>query len=216
MGLLSRMRNLFRRTQMEREMDAELEAHIELRTEDNIARGMTREDARRDALVRFGNPVVMKERTASVDVTLGISGLWRDVCYALRQMCRSPGFALTAIITLALGIGANIVVFGVLNAIILDPLHVANPESLYQINHKEWMAGGQSFPAYEDYKRRNTTFTDMAAVYGMSGVGLRWKNALHSISGYDVTGNYFDMLGVQPELGRFFHAGDEHGPNSAP
>jgi predicted permease len=210
------MGNLFRRQHVDRETNAELEAHIELRTEDNITHGMTPQEARRDALVRFGNPVVIKERTAGADVTLGLAGIWRDVRYALRQMRRSPGFALTAIVTLALGIGANIVVFGVLNAIILDPLHVADPESLYQINHKEWMAGGQSLPAYEDYKRRNTTFTDMAAVYGMSGVGLRWQNALHSISGYDVTGNYFDMLGVQPELGRFFHAGDEHGPNSAP
>ncbi|WP_058185361.1 ABC transporter permease [Terracidiphilus gabretensis] len=216
MGLLRRMANLIGRSQVDRELDAEFEAHIALRTEDNIASGMTPQEARRDALVRFGNPVVMKERTAGADMALGIGGLWRDVRYALRQMRRSPGFALTAIITLALGIGANIVVFGVLNAIILDPLHVADPESLYQINHKEWMASAQSIPAYEDYKRRNTTFTDMAAVYGMSGVGLRWQNALHSISGYDVTGNYFDMLGVQPELGRFFHAADEHGPNSAP
>jgi predicted permease len=210
------MGNLFRRPLMERETNAEFEAHIALRTEDNIARGMTPQEARRDALVRFGNPAVMKERTARADAALGIDGLWRDVRYALRQMRRSPGFALTAIVTLALGIGANIVVFGVLNAIILDPLHVADPDSLYQINHKEWMASGQSFPAYQDYKLRNTTFADMAAVYGMSGVGLRWQNAVRSISGYDVTGNYFDMLGVQPELGRFFHAADEHGPNSAP
>ena len=216
MRILRRLINLIRRSQVNREVDVEFEAHIALRTEDNIARGMTPREARRDALVRFGNPVVMKERTAEADVALSINGLWRDVRYALRQMRRSPGFALTAIITLALGIGANIVVFGVLNAIILDPLHVGDPESLYQINHKEWMAGGQSLPAYEDYKRRNATFADMAAVYGMSGVGLRWENALHSISGYDVTGNYFDMLGIQPELGRFFHEADEHGPNSAP
>ncbi len=216
MALLRRMVNLFRRSRMDRETNAELETHIAMRMEDNQARGMTPQEARRDALVRFGNPVVMKERTAGADMTLSLNGLWRDVRYALRQMRRSPGFALTAILTLALGIGANIVVFGVLNAIILDPLHVANPESLYQINHKEWMAGGQSLPAYEDYKQRNTTLTDMAAVYGMSGVGLRWKNAIYSIGGYDVTGNYFDMLGIQPQSGRFFHAADEHGPNSAP
>jgi predicted permease len=216
MGLLRRMGNLFRRSQVDRETNAEFETHIALRTEDNIARGMTPREARRDALVRFGNPVVIKERTANADVVLSIGDLWRDVRYALRQMRRSPGFALTAIVTLALGIGANIVVFGVLNAIILDPIHVSNSDSLYQINHKEWMASGQSFPAYQDYKLRNTTFADMAAVYGMSGVGLRWQNAVRSISGYDVTGNYFDMLGVQPELGRFFHAAEERGPNSAP
>ena len=216
MGLFRRLGNLFRRSRMDSEIRAELESHIALRAEDGIASGMSPADARREALLRFGNLSVTKERTAGADAVLGLNGLWRDLRYALRQLRRAPGFALTAIITLALGIGANIVVFGVLNAIILDPLRVSDPQSLYQINHKEWMASGQSLPAYEDYKRRNTTFTDMAAVYGMSGVGLRGQNAVHSISGYDVTGNYFDMLGIQPELGRFFHASDEHGPDSAP
>ena len=217
MAFFRKIGNLFRRSQMDREINAELEAHIALRTEDNIVRGMTPAEARREALLRFGNPAVVKERTAGSDVALGIDGIWRDVRYALRQLRRAPGFALTAIVTLALGIGANIVVFGVLNAIILDPLHgVKNPDSLYQINHREWMASGQSIPAYLDYKRRNTTFADMAAVYGMSGVGLRRQNAIYSISGYDVTGNYFDMLGIQPEAGRLFHANDERGENSAP
>jgi predicted permease len=217
MGILRRIKNLFRRSRVDREIEAEIETHIALRTADNIGRGMTPTEARREALVRLGNPVVVKERATGVDVALGIDGLWRDVRYALRQLRRAPGFAFTAVITLALGIGANIVVFGVLNAVILDSLHgVKEPERLYQLSHKEWMSGGPSFPAYEDYKRRNTTFADMAAVYGMSGVGLRWQNAVRSISGYDVTGNYFDMLGVQPELGRLFHANDEHGENSAP
>lgn len=217
MGLFRRIRNLFRHARIDREIHAELEAHIALRTEDNIARGMTPKAARRDALVRFGSPTIIREQTAGFDTALSLNGLWHDVRYALRQMRRSPGFALTAIVTLALGIGANIVVFGVLNAVLLDPLHeVKEPGRLYQLSQKEWMSGGPSYPAYEDFKRRNTTFSDMAAVYGMSGVGLGWQNAVHSISGYDVTGNYFDMLGVQPELGRFFHASDEHGENSAP
>jgi predicted permease len=216
MALFRRIGNLFRRAHVDREISAELEAHIALRTEENIAAGMTPEAARRDALLRFGNPVVIKEKSAGADAALGLDSIWRDVRYALRQLRRAPGFAFTAILTLALGIGANIVVFGVLNAIIFDPLHVSDPESLYQLSHKEWMSGGPSYPAYEDFKQRNTTFTDMAAIYGMSGVGLRWQNAVHSVSGYDVTGNYFDMLGVQPELGRVFHASDEHGPNSAP
>lgn len=216
MGLLQRISNLFRHTRIHREIDAELEAHIALRTEENIAAGMTPEAARRNARLRFGNPAIIHEQTAGSDALLSLESLWRDIRYALRQMRRSPGFALTAIITLALGIGANIVVFGVLNAIVLDPLHVAQPESLYQVLHKEWMSGGPSFPAYEDYKQRNTTFADMAAVYGMSTVGLQWRNAIYSTGGYEVTGNYFDMLGVQPELGRLFHGDDERGEGSAP
>ena len=216
MGLARRIGNLFRRSRIEDEINAELESHIALRVEENIARGMTPEAARRDALVRFGNPVVVKEHAVGADAALGLDGVWRDVRYALRQLRRAPGFALTAIVTLALGIGANILVFGVLNAVVLDPLHVAEPDSLYQVFHKEWMSGGPSYPAYEDYKQRNRTFADMAAVYGMSTVGLGWRNAVYSVSGYDVTGNYFDMLGVRPEQGRLFHAGDEHGEGSAP
>jgi hypothetical protein len=78
------------------------------------------------------------------------------------------------------------------------------------------MSGGPSYPAFEDYRQRNTTFSGMAAVYGLSSVGLRWNNAVRRVWGYNVTGNYFDLLGVQPEIGRLFHADDEHGPNSAP
>jgi len=216
MALLRRITNLFCRSRVEREIDAELKAHLALRCEDNIGRGMTEPEARREALVRFGNPVLMKERSMDADVALGLAGVGRDVHYALRQLRRAPGIALTAIVTLALGIGANIVVFGVLNAVILHPLNVAEPGNLYQIFHKEWMGGGPSYPAFEDFQRRNVTFSGLAAVYGLSSVGLRWQNAVRKVWGYDVTGNYFDLLGVEPEVGRFFHASDEHGTGSAP
>jgi predicted permease len=216
MALLRRIKNLFCRSRVEREIDAELKAHVALRTEDNIGRGMTESEARRDALIRCGNPVVIKERSMDADVALGLAAVARDAHYALRQLRRAPGIGLTAIVTLTLGIGANIVVFGVLNAVILHPLNVAEPGNLYQIFHKEWMSGGPSYPAFEDFQRRNATFTGMAAAYGLSSVGLRWQNAVRKVWGYDVTGNYFDLLGVEPEVGRFFHASDEHGTNSAP
>jgi predicted permease len=216
MALLRRITNLFCRSRVEREIDAELQAHIALRTEDNVARGMTEPEARRDALVWFGNPVVMKERSVGADSALGLAGVGRDVHYALRQLRRAPGIALTAMVTLGLGIGANIVVFGVLNAVILRPLNVSAPGNLYQLFHKEWMSGGPSYPSFEDFRQRNGTFSGMAAAYGLSNVGLRWQNAVRKVWGYDVTGNYFDLLGVEPEVGRFFHASDEHGTSSAP
>jgi predicted permease len=107
----------------------------------------------------------------------------------------------------------------VLNAVLLHPLDVRDPVSLYQIRHKQWTMGRlltTSYPAFEDFRQRNTTFSGMAGIYGYSHAGLRWQNAVTSISGDAVTGNYFDLLGVQPEVGRFFHAADEHGPDSAP
>ena len=142
-----------------------------------------------------------------------------DIRYALRVLRKSPAFTAVALLTLMLGIGANVVVFGVLNAVLLQPLDVSDPQNLYQLRHKPWTSGRQlttSYPAFEDFRHRNTTFSGMAAINGYSDAGLSWRNAVMKIHGDEVTGNYFDLLGVQPEVGRFFHAADEHGPDSAP
>ena len=148
-----------------------------------------------------------------------MENLLLDVRYALRVLRKSPAFTLAAVVTLMLGIGANIVVFGVLNAVLLRPLDVSDPQSLYQIRHKQWMSGRlltTSYPAFQDFERRNTTFSGMAGIYGYSHAALRWHKAVLSVSGDEVTGNYFDLLGVEPQVGRFFHPADEHGPDSAP
>ena len=118
-----------------------------------------------------------------------------------------------------LGIGANTVVFAVLNAIVLQPPNVSDSQSLYQVRHRQWMMGRlltTSYPAFEDYRQRNTTFLGMAAIYAYSHALLRYGNTTRHVSGDEVGGNYFDLLGVQPLIGRFFHASDEHGPKSAP
>jgi hypothetical protein len=142
-----------------------------------------------------------------------------DIRYALRVLWKSPAFTLVALITLMLGIGANVVVFGVVNAVLLHPLEVSDPQNLYQLRLKPWTsfkALTTSYPAFEDYRQRNTTFSGLTGYYGFSEGRLRWGNAVMSVSGYAVTGNYFELLGVQPQVGRFVQAADEHGPNSAP
>ena len=215
MAAFQRIANLFRRSRVDREIDAELQAHLDLRIDDNKAAGMSPQEARRDALLRFGNPIATKERVAAADASLGLDDIARDVRYALRQLRRSPGFALTAILTLALGIGANVVVFGVLNALILRPLNLPGADHLYEVAQRQLRDDNQSYPDYLDYRARNTAFSDMAAYrLGMAGLGI--AGSAHSAWDYEVSGNYFDMLGVQPVLGRFFHQSDEHGPNSAP
>src|ERR1700735_1818183 len=130
MAIVRRLTNLFRRPQVDRDIDDELQAHIALRIDDNIAAGMSPAEAHRDALLRFGNRTATKERVTAVDAPLTLESLARNLRYAFRQLRRSPGFAFTAILTLALGIGANVVVFGVLNAIILRPLNVSNADRL--------------------------------------------------------------------------------------
>ena len=139
--------------------------------------------------------------------------------YALRVLLKSPAFTIVTLITLMLGIGANVAVFGVLNAVLLRPLEVRDPASLYQIRHQPWMSGRlltTSYPAFEDFRERNVTFSGLAGIYGYSSGPLTWGNAMRKVAGDEVTGNYFDLLGVRPEAGRFFHAADEHGPGSAP
>jgi predicted permease len=142
-----------------------------------------------------------------------------DIRYALRVLWKSPAFTLVALVTLMLGIGANVVVFGVLNAVLLRPLDVSKPENLYQLRLQPWTSFKlltTSYPAFEDYRQRNTTFSEMAGFYGFCQARLSWGNSVKNVYGYAVTGNYFEMLGVQPEVGRLIQATDEHGPNSAP
>jgi predicted permease len=142
-----------------------------------------------------------------------------DIRYAVRVLWKSPAFTLVALLTLMLGIGANILVFGVVNAVLLHPLGVSDPQNLYQLRLKPWTSFKlltTSYPAYEDLRRRNTTFSGMAGFDGFAEATLGWGNTVKNVTGYAVTGNYFDLLGVQPEIGRFIHEADERGPNSAP
>ncbi len=148
-----------------------------------------------------------------------MNDLLLDVRYALRVLWKSPAFTLVALVTLMLGIGANVLVFGVVNAVLLHPLDVSEPQNLYELRLKPWTAWKlltTSYPAFEDYRQRNTTFSGLAGYDGYSGGRLRWGDTVKIVSGYSATGNYFDLLGVQPEVGRFFHEPDVHGPNSAP
>jgi predicted permease len=142
-----------------------------------------------------------------------------DIRYALRVLWKSPAFTLVATLTLMLGIGANVLVFGVVKAVLLRPLDVSEPQNLYELRLKPWTHWKlltTSYPAFEDYRQRNTTFSGLAGYDGYSGGRLRWGDTVKSVSGYSATGNYFDVLGVQPAVGRFFHEADVHGPKSAP
>lgn len=148
-------------------------------------------------------------------------GLLQDFRFSLRQLRKSPGFALTAILTLALGVGANVVVFSVLNGLILKPLDLPQARSLYNISRTRFGWDTQSYPDYLDYQERNKTFQGIAAyAFAEAGIAVPTKGSqqfnVTKNYGYEVSGNYFDLLGIRPELGRLFHSSDEHGPNSAP
>src|SRR6185369_15271612 len=209
MSILRRIRNKLTRSKLEQEIDAEIRSHIEMRIADSVASGVSAEAARRDALIRFGNQMAMRERMTEEDAGMVWDALGRDLIYAARQLRRTPAFLMTALVTMILAIGANVVVFSVLNALILRPLDVPGSARLYNVDDN------QSYPDYLDFKTRNTTFREVAA-YRLQNAGLTAGNAVYHSWYCRVSGNYFDMLGVQPAQGRVFHASDEHGPNSAP
>ncbi len=124
MSLFRRTKNKLSRSKLQEEIDAEMASHIEMRIADSIAAGMSPEAARRDALIRFGNRTSTRERVTEADAGMLWDSLFRDLHYAARQLRRTPAFTITALVTLILAIGANVVVFSILNAFVLRPLDV--------------------------------------------------------------------------------------------
>ena len=138
----------------------------------------------------------------------------QDLRNAFRQLRKSPAFTVAALVTLALAIGANAVVFGVMDALILRPLNVPQAENLYGTEYG-LDPGFQSYPNYLDLRHRNHSFEDLAA-FNFAFAGLDTGKEAFRANGFAATGNYFDVLKLHPYLGRFFHSSDEHGRNSAP
>jgi predicted permease len=142
-----------------------------------------------------------------------------DVRYALRGFRKTPAFTFVAVLSLALAIGANGFVFAVLSTAVLRPFEVSDRQSLYQVRYGPRMTGSNlttSYPAFQDLRRRNTSFSDMIGVFAYSEARLGGRDAGPRLTGVAVSGNYFDVLGVQPQIGRLFHAADERGLGSAP
>ena len=141
--------------------------------------------------------------------------LWQDLRYGVRMLKKNPGFTVVAVLTLAVAIGSNAVVFSALNGLILRPLNVPHPESLYLTQRGRDKALNQSYPDYLDLRDRNRSFDGLVA-YNISQAGLDTGKNPSRAWVYEVSWNYFDVLEIQPYLGRVIHASDEQGPNSAP
>jgi predicted permease len=219
MRLLDRVRfriaTLFRGSEIDAEMEEELRSHIQHRADDLERSGLDRAEAERRARIEFGGQVKYQEECHDALGNNFIETLVQDVRFSLRVLRKSPGFTIAAVVTLALAIGANAVVFGILNALILHPKNVPEAQSLYGIEHGSDKSPLQSYPDYLDLRDRNHSFDGLAA-YNVCWAGLDTGKDPTEVGGYEVSGNYFDALGIQPYLGRFFNAADEHGPNSAP
>ena len=219
MKLLAYLRSIearfFHRSQLADDMEEELRSHIELRADDLERSGLSRVDAERQARIEFGGRERFKEESYEALGGNLIESLVQDTRFAFRVLRKSPGFAIPAVVTLALAIGANAVVFSVINAFVVHPLNVPDAKSLYMLERGKDKAGNHSYPDYLDLRDRNRSFDSLAA-FDIQAVAIDTGESPSRSWGNVVTGNYFDVLRIQPHLGRFFHAADEHGANSAP
>jgi predicted permease len=206
--------SIFHRSQVANETEEELLSHVQLRADDLERSGLDRAQAERRARIELGGRERYKEECYEAMGSNFFESLMQDVRLALRVLRKAPGFTFAAVITLALAIGANAVVFGIMDSILLRPLNVPQWDNLWGTKLGENTAW-QSYPNYIDLRDRNHSFEDLAA-FSMVIVGLDTGKDPSAFNGFVTSGNYFDVLRIQPYLGKFFHASDEHGRNSAP
>jgi len=210
----------FRKHEQDQQLDSEIHFHIEQQITENIGAGMNPEEARRRALAQFGGLEYMKEETRDARGTLSLESLLQDIRFALRVLRKSPGFTMVAVLTLALGIGANTAIFTVINSVLLNNLPVKNPEQLVlltnpdeqgrQIGFGDGVRDMLTYPEFQDIAQHNTVFSGVlaassytssipTAVNGTGGSGEAAPAHLKQVSG-----SYFSVLGVEPMLGRVF------------
>ncbi len=205
-----RLRALFRRRRVEEELAEELQYHIEKKTEQYIAEGMSVREARQAALRDMDGLERHKEECRDMRRVKFIEDLLKDVRYGLRQLRRNPAFTAVAIVTLALGIGANTVIFSLVYAVLLQPLPYHQSSRLVVLNETTPKVGtvGVSYPNFLDWRSSTRSFTQMAAVESVD-FNLAGVSQPENISGDAVSPNFLSMMGVHPLLGRDFEASEE-------
>ena len=206
--MAARVRGVFDGGRRDADREREIAAHLALLADDLSNKGMTTEEALRQARIRLGNATVIREEVREMSGVPFIENLRRDVAYALRQMRRSPGFAVTAVLTLALGVGVNTTIFSVVNGLLFSSLHIRQESRVLALGFKQkgtnWQMGF-SYPEYRDLRDQTKgIFSGVAAEqYGLDGLSEKGSQPDRIFTDY-VSGNYFQTLGIQPVLGRFF------------
>ncbi len=202
---------LFRRQRETARLDEELRFHLEQQTQENIAGGMTPADAHTAALRSFGNPAVLREQARSQWSWNSLERFWRDVRYGTRTLGRSPGFAIVAVLVMALGIGATTSLFTIVHAVLLKPLPFENPDKLVMVyEHFRHLSDGSVYNVvspgdYADWRNKTNGFEDMAAWrhwrFNLSSDHGDLPEVVEAAAG---TWNLLPLLGVKPALGRWF------------
>ncbi|HEV8042331.1 MAG TPA: ABC transporter permease [Bryobacteraceae bacterium] len=208
--LLFRLRALFRRKTVEAELDDELRLHFDFSVQKYERSGLSREEALRRARLEFGGMGQVKEECREARGVHFMEELFQDVRYGLRMLRKSPGFTAVALLTLALGIGANTAIFSVVYGVLLRPLPYKDSDRLIVLNETTPKVGqvSVSYPNFLDWRSGNRSFSQMAAVAGVS-FNLAGVDQPENINGEAVSPYFLSMLGVRPILGRDFAASEE-------
>jgi len=203
--LVLKFAGLFRKARLEERLDEEVRAHLEMLTEENLRKGMDPEEARYAALRQFGNVSRMKEECRDRWSIRIINELVQDLRYGLRQLRRNPGFTTVAVLTLALGIGANTAIFSVLNAVVLRPLPFPDPGRLVSVLSSVQHTHGSaaSYPDFLDWQTQNDVFEGMAA-YRQADFTLTGRGTPLHLRALVASAEIFKVLQVRPVLGRAF------------
>jgi predicted permease len=206
--------NMNRRERMMKDLDQDIRNHIESETQDNIGGGMSPEDARRAAMLKFGNVRRVREDTRNVWSFIWLEQLVQDVRFALRTLRKNPGFALTAILILALGIAANIIVFGVLQALVLRMPDVPHADRVMTLARTNQIYPVFAYPEVRDLRDGNSVFSAVAA-FTIADFGLETEGATRPVWGVEVSGEYFEVVDIRPFLGRLLERADDDHPGAS-
>jgi predicted permease len=219
--LLSRIRAFFRRDRLERDLEDEVRAHLDLLAGDHARHGLSVEESRLAALRDFGGIEPIKEAYRDTRGSRAIEHLWRDLVYACRALRKSPGFTFAVVLTLALGIGANTAVFTLIDAISWRSLPIRDPESLTVVSRIRLGRNETGFTFPQFRAMRDAVQNVQLAAYSSSAFPVLLSATISGspeppINGQLVSGNYFELLGVVPQLGRLIGRDDDHVPNGHP
>ena len=217
MARLQRLLNLLGRRNLNPEIDEEIQFHIDSRTRDNVAAGMSEEEARRDAFARFGSPSRTREEIRDAHIVVSLESVVQDVRFAVRSLARRPVFALVGLLTLALGIGASTAVFTLVRSVLLRPLPFPEPDRLYVISHApkgapSGMSPSMADRAYLAFREADRAF-EATATFGSAPATLTGAGDAVRLARTTVSPDFFRVLGVYPTLGRAFVTGDDRPGN---
>ena len=207
-----------KRKEMLRQLEQDILAHLEQETSDNLQQGMSPEEARSAALRKFGNVQQIKEQTREVWTVMALEQFFQDVRYGFRIFRRNPGFAAAAILTLALGIGANTGMFSLLNVVLLRQMPVRDPERLVEIV-RFWAGhqrGSLSYPLYSFLREQSHSFTGMLAQSTPTKHEIKIGGAAETVETQMVSGSYYEILGINATAGHTFTSEDDRKPARSP